>query len=282
MSSQSTSTGGVFAFFYVVIMAFSVVWIGQLQNNFSEPMMLMIVSLAAIVIYNLLSLRHIRKAYVAIAASPLYWLGMSLFFALTWCFIFFSTIHASPRSTITVFYLTLAMLGCVFDKKYIFVLISCIFIIASFYLFPEFTAVTRLASLASGVCCYIYMRCSELFAVKNELEAHQVLSVRFYILFIMSIVLMYFQFRHAVPAISGSMLFVYFALLLLIFFNLMPNFCAQKGILMLGTKKFSQFIIWTPVFTFVLQGLFNHEWNLQALGLCLAASLLLVLIYRNK
>lgn len=245
--------------------------------------MLLIVSASAIIIYNLVNATSLKKIYSSILITPYHWVAMSLSFAMTWWTIYFSTIHASPRATIVIFYLVLALLSSLYYKKIIQSACCIVGIVVSIYMLPELDTTTILTSLLSGLFGYGYMKYSEYYAVNNQLKASQVLAIRFYMLFALSVLYLHFSADSTLLTSAHYNLFrVILDLSILILFNLAPNYCAQKSIMAIGTNKFSQIISITPVITFLLQGLFEKKWNASILILCLAVSLLLNVISKPK
>lgn len=271
----------IYPVLYIVLIALSSNWIKLVEHSFSQPFMIFIVSLSGVVIYNFSCLKDLRATYQAVLAAPHYWFLMSVTFALTWWLVYYSTIQASPQSSMTIFYLTLALLGCVFDRRYVMAVICAFYVGSAIFLFPELTWITRVTIIISSIACYMYMRYSELYAIKNKLEARQVLAVRFYLLLMLSIFLLFLSPVPPVLRLGESNMFLVTSLAFLVLFNLLPNFIVQKGVVAVGTEKFSQLSVWAPVSTFALQGVFTGHWSVNAMLLCLSASLLLVFVHRR-
>jgi len=280
---QFLKKGNLFSAMYVIIMAFSVVWIDFLKENFNQFLMLALVSFSAIVFYNAIAIRSLKKAYSSILRHPSHWFFMSFFFAMTWWLIYFTTIHTSPRAVMVSFYLVVAICGCFFDKKYLYAIFCIIAFIIGFLILPELTIKTIFPSVMCGLCGYVYMKLSGTYAKKNSLSATQLLATRFYILFFISVIYIFFFKRTGFHVSLDSNLFLTTgSLILLIIFNLAPNYCAQRGVVLIGVDKFSQAITATPVLTFILQGFYENKWNIGALILCAMVSLLLNLIAHQR
>jgi len=244
--------------------------------------MLLIVSGVAIVFYNLVNANALGRIYNSLRMLPFLWLLMSLSFALTWGLVYFSSIHASPRAAMVIFYLVVASLGYASDGAWLYAALCVVGFCLGFVLLPELTPVTGIAGLFSGICGYLYMQLSGEYAIQANLSASQVLALRFYILFFASLIVVFFSkgvyHIHAPVHVLQTIA----AFMLLIVFNLVPNFCAQKSIILIGANRFSQIIAWTPVFTFLVQGVFEGVWNGSIFLLCLSVSLLLALLAALK
>jgi hypothetical protein len=270
--------GNFYAFVYLVMMALSAVWVNRFHQVASQPLMLGVVSLAAILFYNAIERHQLARVYRAILRFPILWLAMSVFFALTWGLIFYASIHASPRAAIVIFYLVVAVLGYALDYQRISTVICFLALAGGMYLLPELTLQTATISVLAGVCGYLYMWASGRYAQQASLSATQVLAVRFYVLLLGSVVACALSpvGMHVNITLPGWQLIASFVLL--IFFNLTPNFCAQQGIILMGANQFAKVTCWTPVFTFGVQGLFEGVWDIKVFCLCLSVSSLLALL----
>lgn len=267
--------GNLFAALYVIVMALSVVWLDKLHQSMSASFMLFIVSLSAIILYSASSVKQLKKSYQSISQFPLQWLCMSLSFALTWWLMYFTTIHASPRAAIVIFYLVVGCLGCLLDRHIFASLLCVISIILSILMLHELTLYTVISGIGCGVFGYVYMHSSGRYAELAGLSASQVLSIRFQPLFFAALLGVVIG-DGALPSLTGMhVLSMAISLTLLILFNLLPNYCAQKSIMLAGTNRFSQIIAYTPAITFVVQGLFDQVWDWKILALCLTISILL-------
>jgi hypothetical protein len=280
---QKLKIGDLYAFTYVMLLAMSVIWVHSLHTVIHESLMLLIVSASAILIYNIISIKSLKCTYKSILRTPVHWAAMSLVFALTWGLMYFSTIQASPRASIVLFYLVVALLGCISNRQLFYSLCCAAAILISINILPELTTKTIFSGILSGIAGYFYMKLSETYARSNKLEASQVLAVRFYFMFFMSLLYITLS-KHALVHINfnGSVFWLIGSLILLIIFNLVPNYCAQKSLVLVGTNKFSQIISLTPAVTFILQGIYEKQWNTYVLILCVVISLLLNFISQRK
>lgn len=276
---------GIFSgIMYVVIMAMSVVWIGKLGSYFHESFMLFVVSTSAIVFYNFLNVGSLKKVYGAVKQYPLIFTALSVTFASTWWLTFYSATHASPRATIVVLYLVLAILGCFFSKKYMYAAACTLALIVSIFILDELTLITTGTTLGAGVSCYAYMNLTGLYAKKGQLSGSQVLAVRFYLLAILSgsYILFFGHYYFWAGWTATDYVSHGFSLLLLIIFNLLPNYYAQKGVMQIEASKFSQIISVTPLATYILEGVFMHNWGIGVLVICAVVSGLLIYSNRRK
>lgn len=266
----------MYAFLYVVVMALSVVWVGHLHDYFSAALMLLMVSFSAIVIYSLGSLSRLAEAYSSIVCYPWLWVCMSVTFAVTWWLMYFTTIYASPRAAIVVFYLVVGSMGCLFDKQVSGVVLCVIALIMSVWLLPELSIITVISGIGCGLAGYVYMFSSGRYAKLASLTASQVLGVRFFPLFFSALaVVLLIPHQYVFMNDSIHFLKIILAVSLLIAFNLLPNYCAQKSIMFSGPNRFSQIIAYTPAATFLIQGVFHHTWDWKIMVLCLVVSMLL-------
>lgn len=275
--------GGLYSFFYVVLMAFSVVWVSHIHTDFTTASMLMLVSFSAIVIYSISNIKKLKETYASIGKFPVSWLLMSASFALTWWLMYVTSIYASPRAAVVVFYLVVGLLGSWSNKQHWGVIFCLVALGMSVFLLNELKPITIVSSLWCGIFGYLYMYFSESYAKKASLSASQVLAVRFLLLFFVSVLYQYFISKHELSiGLSVHDLFWLPKLGLLVGFNLLPNYCAQQGIMLIGTSRFSQIIAFTPTVTFLIQGLFNGVWSIEVLALCLFVSVFLSILFVRK
>ncbi|MGJ3499908.1 hypothetical protein PsalN5692_04000 (plasmid) [Piscirickettsia salmonis] len=282
---QNLKSGNAFAIVYSLVMAFSVVWVSNLESSFHESFMLIIVSVAAVIFYNLINLKSLSKPYKSILNHPLHWLAMSFSFAMTWWLTYFSAIHGSPRLIMVALYLVLAICSCIAKKHYLCASICLVSLVVSFELIPEANIINIITSSICGIFCYIYMYLSETYAKLNKLGAAQLLSIRFYFLLFFSVIYaalfdhyhLKFDFNY-----SHTTLIALLSIILLITFNLLPNFLAQKGVVLIGTNKFSRIITITPALTFFLEGFVHNHFDTVLMLLFVSISILLNVIERIK
>lgn len=280
---QNLKSGNALAVVYSLVMAFSVVWVSKLESSFHESFMLITVSIAAVIFYNLVNYKSLSKPYKSILSHPLHWLAMSFSFAMTWWLTYFSSIHGSPRLIMVDLYLILAICSCMARKQHLCALICLASLAVSFKLIPEANLTNIVSSSICGIFCYIYMHLSETYAKLNKLGASQLLSIRFYFLLFFSVIYaalfdhyhLKFDFNY-----SHATLIALLSLILLIIFNLLPNFLAQKGTVLIGTSKFSRLITITPALTFFLEGVVKNHFDTVLMLLFVFVSILLNVIER--
>lgn len=263
---------------YSFVMAFSVLWIDKLGDIFVTSTMLGFVAIFATVFYNAINLKNIVRSHISIFQNFKDWFLMSFSFAMTWLFTYYSVIYGSPRLSLISYYLILPIITSLFSKIYIRAFIFVLLLSLCYVFFPESNYTNIPIFILCGIFGYLYMKFSEIYANSSKLSATSVLSTRFYILIITSFILcsICHNYDIMIETSNTSLNNEIIMLLVLACFNLLPNYIAQKGIIISGANNFAKIISFTPMVIFVLQGFVLMEWDVMSLILCLVSSFFLI------
>ncbi|MCF6764936.1 hypothetical protein L3V82_04050 [Thiotrichales bacterium 19S3-7] len=271
--------GYIQAFLYILSIALSSLWVDQLGEIYNAWCLLLGVSIVATLVFNLMSLKSFMKNHKLIFKDFRLWFLLSLTMAACWYLTYEATIISSPRVLLSILFTSAAGFASIATKNY-FKFMLCIIAILFIYLVtPESNYISLIESLLAGLSFFLYFRYSTRYADKHNLKTLDILSVRFYLLILISLVFtLYYEF-HTVYSESISLKNLLIALAIILLLGIVnmviPNFFSQSSSLRLGAEKFSLFTSLTPVITFLLQGIFYTDWNLLIFFACLFVSITL-------
>lgn len=268
---------------YVLIIAASTVWVDRLGSQFSPQFLLLGTSIFATVFFNIARIKQFKQNHLTIMKAPWLWLLLSTSLAATWWFTYYGAIHASARMLLSVMFISIAMFGCILEKK-ILRTIACIITLAAIYkVVPEANPINMIICVLAGATGYIYFKTSKVYTDKFSITPMDVLAIRFYLLILSSAIAVIFFDMSSVNHIA-SLTSILFTLIVLGLFNLvLPNYFSQSGLTSLGVFKFSLITSFLPFVTFFVQYAFFGEWSVAMMLVCLLASIVLIapLIFTN-
>ena len=268
---------------YVILSAVVFVFLDKLCNNVDPVTALFAMSGIAIVCFNLLSVKELKKTYVACFNNKLIFLLMSLALGTDWVCLIYGTHLSDPFITMAALFITLAFFG--FVKLYIntgapanilsmlLLLISVIVLYSTYQIkMSQHVAYGLLLGAMAGMAFFIYIILSDILSKRGDLSTLQLLATRFWLLFIGSFFFLplndTYQViqKNAIPLILVS----FGSLIIPIFFN-------QQAIKKLGPARSSVLISFVPPITYLFDSWYNNTLILSNLVVCMIISIALIL-----
>lgn len=271
--------GYIQAFLYIISIAMSVIWVDQLGKSYNPWVLLLGVSIIATIIFNLISFKSFIKNHKLIFQDFGLWLLLSLMMAICWYLTYEATIISSPRALISILFTSSAGFSAIAQKNYLKFILCTLTVLLIYIVTPESSYISLIESILAGLSFFLYYKYSTKFASKHALTSLDILAVRFYLLIIVSLAFtLYYEFysvefKNIVFENPISTLLI--IILLAIINMIIPNYFSQSSAIHLGYETFSTLVSFTPVITFLLQGIFYADWNLFIFLACAFASVIL-------
>lgn len=277
-------SGYIDASLYVLLSAVGFVLVDQLCQNIEPVTALFAMSGIAIICFNLLCIKDIRKTYAACLNNKSTFLFMSLALGVDWACIIYATYLSDPFISMAALFVTLAFLGFAktfLTTKKISNLISMMMLLASLmilYFTYQLDAshhlfLGLLLGGMAGFSFFIYMILSDVLAKRGQLSTMQLLATRFWVLFIGSFFFLPTS-DHVYQVLkdnSAMLVFLSFCLLIIpIFFN-------QQAIKKLGPISASIIISFVPSTTYFFDAWYNVNYIRSNLIVCIIISIALIL-----
>ncbi|MFI5141843.1 MAG: hypothetical protein ACHQII_05760 [Bacteroidia bacterium] len=265
--------GIVYTLLYVFTLVASTLWLQTLGKHYSVYLLLSSSSLLAILVFNGLNLKSIYKTHAIAIKDYKSWFLMSFYLMMTWVFTYLGAVINSMIFLAVVF-LANALFASLHAKKWVKLAINVI-VIFLIYWDNKANGVTlvELYAIGAGLFVFLYLAKSDDFSKKHNLTPLQLLSIRFYLLFIFSISMLVF-YTHPV-SFSLSLVDILVLMCLAVFNQILPNFFSQSGLQHLGKTEYSFLVTLTPFLAFLIYELIYQQWDYYMCILTLLATLAL-------
>jgi threonine/homoserine efflux transporter RhtA len=251
--------GILYSLLYVFSLVISTLWLQSLGKHYAVYLLLTSSSLLAILTFNGINIKSIIKTHAVAIKDYKSWFLMSFYLMLAWVFTYLS---ATINSLIflAVVFLANALFASIHSKQWVKLVINVVIIIMIYWAnMKNGVTLAELYAVGAGLASFLYFSKSADFAKKHDLTPVQVLSIRFYLLFIFSICMLAF-YSHPV-AISFSWTDILILVCLAVFNQILPNFFSQSGLQHLGKTEFSFFVTLTPFLAFLMYEIVYQQWS---------------------
>lgn len=275
--------GYVDAAMYVFLTAISFVFIDSLCAAIHPMVALFIMSTIALLVFNLLSLKTLKKTYVACYKHWGTFLLMSFVLGVDWTSMVYATHLSDPFIAMSALFITLALIGFIVQYRkyhswyYLFgglLLIASLVLLISSYQIANTRNVFQglFLGMLAGIAFYIYIVQSDKLSKQANLSAVEILATRFWVLFFVSSGYLYGKNLHDILAANWMLLlFISFASLIIpIYFN-------QKAIQKLGPSVAAILISFVPPVTYAFQVWHQGSYELINVVICIITSSALIL-----
>ncbi|MEM9243091.1 MAG: hypothetical protein AAGA27_03400 [Pseudomonadota bacterium] len=262
---------------YIVTLSISTIWVEHLGNNFSTVFLLFFSTLTATVFFNLFRLKKIIRNHLTITKSPLLWVKMNFYLLGTWSLTYYTTIHSSATSCLSVIFLVLATCAAIQKKQKLKTSLAVILVIAIYFLSSKMTVFTMFTGVLAGISAYFYSIISLHYAVKHNMKALDVLSIRFYFILLLTIIIiLIYRHEHILLIYQHGLITIIVTLILLGIINMiLPNILSQNAVYNINPQRFAFIVSFVPVTVYFLRGMFLRQWSISMLIACLLASIIL-------
>ncbi len=271
------------AMMYVLLASIAFVFLDNLCQEVSPVVALFVMSGIALLCFNLLSAKSLKKTYQNLYEHRLLFFMMSFALSIDWLCMLYATYLSDPFITMTALFSTSAFLGflSLYKKTGLRIhLVSMLLLIISLVvLYFNYKIQTSgylgygilLGSLA-GIAFFIYMITSEMLCRRGNMSVIQVLATRFWVLFLGSACFINLHQLHGVLQQHGLALMAISigSLVLPIYFN-------QQAIQKLGTALASILISLVPSTTYLIYTLWNRNLVLINVLVCVLITSALIL-----
>lgn len=268
---------------YVILSSVAFVFLDKMCNNIDPITALFAMSGIALICFNLLCIKELKKTYMACLQNSLIFFLMSFALGLDWLCLTYGTHLSDPFITMASLFVALAFFG--FAKLYInnraiSHLISMLLLLVSMlvlyftYQINESRQIIfgfMLGTLA-GIAFFIYIIFSDILTRKGELSSMQILATRFWILFVGSFLFLpTSNTREIIQANALPLILISLCSLIIpIYFN-------QQAIKKLGPATASVLISFVPPVTYSFDAWYNKNLNLSNSVVCILIALSLIL-----
>ncbi|MDO5971385.1 hypothetical protein Q4Q35_16385 [Flavivirga aquimarina] len=296
-SKKLITKGGFFIFSYITVSAISNVFINHTTRSIDPIVTLFYSSIFTIIFFSILNFGELNKNISLIKENKNSILWLNIFNAIIWVVIFYSLKVLSPSvfsclflGAIPINLFIIGLRNSKTSKKNNFIIATLLFSIFILMLCLVYQDVSdanisqllkygTLVTIIGGIVAAFIMNISKKLADK-KLPASLVVSLRFYGLLIISIIIMISnQSRFLIkPAVLLELLAL--ALTSMAF----PLFLLQKALKTLNPLHVSIMITIIPILTYLLQILTGYySFSIAKFGITILFSLLLIILtYFNK
>lgn len=276
-------SGYLDASIYVILSAIVFVFLDKLCNNIDPITALFAMSGIAIVCFNLLSIKDLKKTYTACFDHKLLFLLMSLALGADWVCLTFGTHLSDPFITMAALFITLAFFG--FAKLYIksharsnlismaLLLISVLILYQTYEIkISRHVIYGLILGAIAGMAFFAYIVLSDILSKRGQLSTLQLLATRFWMLFLGSAFFMpWSDVFHMIQSNAIPLILVSFGSLIIpIFFN-------QQAIKKLGPARSSIIISFVPPVTYLFESWYESRLILTNFLVCVIISMALIL-----
>ena len=277
------NSGYIDAAIYVVISAISFVFLNKLVQHIDPVIALFVMSGIGIITFNFLSITKIKATYVTCFKNKLLFLAMSAALGLDWVCMLYASYLADPFVSLAGLFIFLGIVG--FSKLFlenkaltslfsvVLLLISAITLFFSYKVNnSQHLGYGIILGAIAGMAFYVYIASSHRLSKIGNLSSMQILSTRFWVLFIGSAIFVpYTGILSIILHNLGSLILIsYGSLIVPIYFN-------QQAIVKLGSALTSVFISFVPPVTYLSYALINQRFMLSNVIVCLIITIALVL-----
>jgi drug/metabolite transporter (DMT)-like permease len=256
--------GYIDAILYVVITSITFVLLTKLSSNINLGISLFFMSGVAIICFNLLGVKKLKNTYKIFSSNWVLCIQMSIALGLDWGFMLFSSINSDPFIAMGSLFVALAILGFInlFKANHkksnifsIFLLILSLLLMACFYNSGNYkNALLGVAfGFLAGVSFYFYIILSTELTSKTNISSIQILSLRFWALFIGSV---FFLPKSTFLVIGDK----YLELIMLSLSSMvLPIFFSQQALQKLGPGVASVLFCFAPPITYLFYAIIYKD-----------------------
>lgn len=272
--------GYIFGFLYIALVASSTIWLRSLGKDNLIPILLFYTSLSSIIIFNIVSLKNIKKNHSSISRSMKNWVYMSCSLVLIWYFTYYSTTHSSAEFFIATAFLTTPLIAATIGKN-IIKICACILSLSLTYFYSQDAALIPLfTAMLAGAAGYTYYKTSYQFSIDTNMDVLAILSIRFYFVLVFAMIYIISSGNVMQLKITASQAFIF--LIFSLVNMIIPAFFSQTCLHSIGVAKFTFLNTLIPTLTFILQAMVNGVWHTGMLIACLCATVTLNLDHVSK
>lgn len=257
-----TNVGYLYGLGFCIVTALSVTMIHLTTIHFDPYFSLFITTLCAVIYFNMINITSLKKVYTRCYQHRYLWILISFFVFGNWVATFYSLSKINPFLYIFTYFTSSAVIATCFDFYYnrknndvIFIFFSVIVfgVFCDKYIFFSDNNIVQFAGIVSAILSagfgYGYRRFSVKFSQLTMLSATQVLAVRFYLLLIISCILMSHVKTNLISSPKELLNFIFLGCLTFI----IPLYLMQKSVLLINAEKFSVLTSLCPAITAVIQ-----------------------------
>ncbi|MFN8771053.1 MAG: EamA family transporter [Neisseriaceae bacterium] len=275
-------SGYIDAALYVIIASVTFVLLTKISSTIDPVVSLFFLSATALVCFNFLGFKSFTKTYKAMFANLPVSITMSMALGLDWVFMLFASINSDPFIAMGTIFITLAILGFInlfkttHKVSYLFsicILFFCMVLLAVFYNIVNYSHKYLGISfgILAGISFYFYIVYSNKLSKKANMNPIQILSLRFWALFIGSIFFL-----------PDSTMFIirckFIELVTISIFSLViPIFFNQRALQKLGPDRASVFFCLVPPTTYIFYSIFNNTFIFINILICIMITTALVI-----
>lgn len=284
-------SGYIDAILYVLIASITFVLLTKISSGIDPVISLFFLSGVAILSFNLLGINKISETYKAFKNNWVLCISMSIALGLDWVFMLFASIRSDPFVAMGSIFVTLAILGFLKlfreNRNYsnfisILLLISSLLLMGLFYKTGSVskTLLGMIFGSLAGISFYFYMIFSSKLINNTNLSSIQILSLRFWALFIGSL---FFLPKSSMVIILDK----YVELTVISILSLViPIFFNQQALQKLGPGIASVFFCFVPPVTYLFYAIYNRHYIPLNVIICIIITIALVfpkaLFFINK
>lgn len=251
--------GYLFGLGFCIATALSTTMIHGVSTVFGPFFSLFCTTLLGIIYFNVVNISKLREIYCACFQEKYLWILISLCVSGNWITTFYALSQINPFVFLFTYFSSSAIVGAFFQylktKQHASMMIAILLLLMLFIFFEfhhvgySFSLVAGISSaIASAFFGYGYRRTSVTFSQKTKLSATGVLAVRFYLLLLIAFILSLMQKQFGVINLHVGVQFIVLSVVTF----LIPLYCMQRSVLLIGAEYFSILTSLCPAITAIL------------------------------
>ncbi|NOH61917.1 hypothetical protein [Vibrio sp. RE88] len=266
--------GRVYCFSYILVMSSATVFLGDVGKQYSVFSMLFYSTIITMIFFLLIDAKNISDNHKHIKKDFKGWLLLSSSLLFMWAATYYCTVNGTANYFLAVYFLTTGGVAAFLSRKYIKFFLVIISIIVCFKIEEQIPYTVTFASIFGGIANYVYIKRSYVFSQNTGISPQGLLSIRFYLMAIMALVLS-INSESGVSSLALDTKSILVLASLTFVLMIIPNFLAQSALQNVGATQFSFMLTSLPVATFVLESLYHGWWNPEMLAACFSVVIIL-------
>ncbi len=270
----------LYSLLYIFVSVFAVIVVQYVTvfSNISPAIALACTNLFAIIIFNILNIKRAFVVYAQLKEKSYVRsvILVNIYISVLWFGYYYAVQMCGSSRFILLCYLSVSipagLLANQLKKTIPVIIIIMIYFMECVH--SSQVMFGSLISLVAGIATFYYFRESEILHKKHHSTSLDVLSLRFYLVFILSAIL---SFKSGIQQLNLSVFGGMFFLSLLTI--VIPLYLAQIGITKIGAKKHSFLITFLPVLTYIGENLAYHDLSWQLFILSILPPIILNVSY---
>jgi hypothetical protein len=260
---------------YIVCVIGNLLWLHKLGENYPTSLLLSLSTLYAIIFFNLLNIRTLPKIYQTMLQQKSLF-GLFMFCTMIiWIYTFIGCIFMSPSFIVWIIMTTPVVFSSidnyckskqkVFIVQFIaFLALVIILIVNLGFSYSGYKLLGLIFFIISlGFFTYLYNYSAHQIAIKNKFSATETLTVRFWLVFLVSMAFM--LYKHEYIALETNLLKTSGELLILSLGSfIIPLYFYQKALMKLGVNTTIALGGIIPAITFITECLFLKNLNINS------------------